>query len=76
MLRHIDEENLPAYLGGKCTCSHVEFGCCPSPAKDKEFAAYLEEKAAVWEEANGARKGIREIDAPMDVKKSSYIETE
>ena len=27
VLEYIDAENLPTFLGGKCTCSHVPGGC-------------------------------------------------
>jgi len=30
LLEIIDEEHLPSFLGGKCTCSHLEGGCVPS----------------------------------------------
>ncbi|KAI8852539.1 CRAL-TRIO domain-containing protein [Chytridium lagenaria] len=30
MLNHIDEDSLPAFLGGKCTCSHMASGCVPT----------------------------------------------
>ncbi|PVU93889.1 hypothetical protein BB561_002954 [Smittium simulii] len=33
LLEHIEAENLPLYLGGKCTCSHMPGGCVPSPPK-------------------------------------------
>ncbi|ORY93270.1 CRAL-TRIO domain-containing protein [Syncephalastrum racemosum] len=32
LLEDIDAENLPDFLGGKCTCSHIEGGCVPSIA--------------------------------------------
>ena len=32
LLEHIDAENLPTFLGGTCTCSHVEGGCMFSDA--------------------------------------------
>ena len=32
LLEHIDAENLPTFLGGTCTCSHVEGGCMFSNA--------------------------------------------
>ena len=27
LLENVDEENLPVFFGGKCTCSHIEGGC-------------------------------------------------
>ncbi|KAF9954402.1 cytosolic factor, phosphatidylinositol/phosphatidylcholine transfer protein [Modicella reniformis] len=30
LLKHIDEENLPEFLGGSCICSHMPGGCVPS----------------------------------------------
>ncbi|KAF9408161.1 hypothetical protein BGZ94_002427 [Podila epigama] len=30
LLEHIDAENLPDFLGGSCTCSHMPGGCVPS----------------------------------------------
>lgn len=30
LLEHIDAANLPDFLGGSCTCSHVEGGCLNS----------------------------------------------
>ncbi|KAI9206529.1 CRAL-TRIO domain-containing protein [Polychytrium aggregatum] len=29
LLKYIDAENLPEFMGGKCTCSHMEGGCVP-----------------------------------------------
>ncbi|KAJ3027385.1 hypothetical protein HDV00_011223 [Rhizophlyctis rosea] len=31
LLEFVDKENLPEFLGGSCTCSHMETGCVPSP---------------------------------------------
>ena len=31
LCQHIAPENLPAFLGGKCRCDHIEGGCCPVP---------------------------------------------
>ncbi|KAF9162787.1 hypothetical protein DFQ26_003246 [Actinomortierella ambigua] len=30
LLEHVDAENLPSFLGGSCTCSHMPGGCVPS----------------------------------------------
>ncbi|KAI8990097.1 CRAL-TRIO domain-containing protein [Pilobolus umbonatus] len=30
LLKHIPAENLPSFLGGQCTCSHIDGGCVPS----------------------------------------------
>jgi hypothetical protein len=27
----INHDQLPVYLGGSCTCAHMDGGCCPSP---------------------------------------------
>ena len=35
LLKYIDAENLPSFLGGKCVCPHIEGGCCPSPYEKK-----------------------------------------
>ncbi|KAJ3101309.1 hypothetical protein HDU96_010063 [Phlyctochytrium bullatum] len=30
LLRHIDSDSLPSFLGGTCTCSHMPNGCVPT----------------------------------------------
>lgn len=30
LLKQIPAENLPTFLGGECTCSHMPGGCVPS----------------------------------------------
>lgn len=31
LLESVDHDQLPAFLGGSCTCSHMAGGCVPSP---------------------------------------------
>ena len=31
LLKHIDHDSLPSFLGGSCTCAHMDGGCVPSP---------------------------------------------
>lgn len=33
LLKQIAPENLPSFLGGECTCSHMDGGCVPSQGK-------------------------------------------
>ncbi len=30
LLQHISHDNLPSFLGGSCTCSHMDGGCLPT----------------------------------------------
>ncbi|ORE18922.1 CRAL/TRIO domain-containing protein [Rhizopus microsporus] len=34
LLKQIPPENLPSFLGGECTCEHMDGGCVPSQARD------------------------------------------
>ena len=40
LLKIIDAENLPDFLGGKCTCSHIHGGCVPTFQSDQEAPQY------------------------------------
>lgn len=46
MLEFIEAENLPDFLGGTCTCSHMSGGCVPMKSKDKFKATEMNEKIA------------------------------
>lgn len=34
LLKYIDSDALPDFLGGSCTCSHMKGGCVPSIAQN------------------------------------------
>jgi hypothetical protein len=34
LLKHINHDQLPHFLGGSCTCSHMNGGCVPSPKEN------------------------------------------
>jgi hypothetical protein len=34
LLKHISHDQLPSFLGGSCTCSHMKGGCVPSPSEN------------------------------------------
>jgi hypothetical protein len=34
LLESIDHDQLPTFVGGSCTCSHMAGGCVPSPKED------------------------------------------
>ncbi|KAI8638717.1 CRAL-TRIO domain-containing protein [Parasitella parasitica] len=49
LLEYIDAENLPDFLGGKCTCKHMPGGCVPiiaQKSKDKFVATDKNEKVS------------------------------
>lgn len=35
LLEYVEAENLPEFLGGTCTCSHMSGGCVPKKSKFK-----------------------------------------
>lgn len=43
LLEHIPAENLPAYLGGSCTCSSVEGGC-----RNGDVGCWNDNKGVPW----------------------------
>lgn len=48
LLKYIDAENLPDFLGGTCTCSHMPGGCVPLIAqKSKDRFVATEENERV-----------------------------
>lgn len=44
LLKYIDAENLPDFLGGKCTCSHMPGGCVPLIAQKSKNRFVATEK--------------------------------
>ncbi|TPX35943.1 hypothetical protein SmJEL517_g01702 [Synchytrium microbalum] len=40
LLKHIDADSLPKYLGGTCECAHMQGGCVPSPQLDHKHQNY------------------------------------
>ncbi|KAI8888679.1 CRAL/TRIO domain-containing protein [Backusella circina FSU 941] len=57
--KQIAPENLPNFLGGKCTCSHMDGGCVPSQASDENervtsvYSTEIMEKAKTSEITRG-----------------------
>ncbi|KAJ3181283.1 hypothetical protein HDU87_001414 [Geranomyces variabilis] len=70
LLKHVDAENLPDFLGGTCTCSHMPGGCVPSP--------YLESKKASGGGDNyfhSTSLGSTPFEHTMDVTAEEVAET-
>ena len=78
LLQHADEESIPSFLGGKCTCSEYEGGCLRSyagPWNDFELtSAGIRDKKMVpiaYEEQNESSDSEEEVALKPDEEQGS-----